>query len=798
MNLEILRPRRRLLYALLAFPAALARPVLAQTPSVSTDSIDAGWPRQFLSGTATFSVYQPQVDTWQGNRLDVRAAVAVQDTAAAEPAFGVIWLSARTDVDKTSRIVSLDNLQITKASFPTAPGSRGKWQATLQRLLPEGYRTIALDRLESDLTVGQEIQQASTQSLRNEPPRIIFSSTPAILVLIDSLPVLQPAGMGLQRVINTRPLLLKAGDTFYLHVFDGWMQASALSGPWAVAKSPPGPLASAMQAAVATNQVDLLEGAAADSTQPAPSLATGPVPVIYVSTQPAELVVTNGAPDYVPVQGTQLLYVQNTTGRVFKSIADNDTYVLVSGRWYRAPSTSGPWTFVPGKELPADYARIPDSSPMENVKASVPGTPQAQEAAIANSIPQTATVKRAGTTLDPIPTIDGGPEYRAIEGTTLRYVLNASVPIIETGPTAFYAVQNGVWFVASSVRGPWAVAASIPAEIYAIPRSAPLHYVTYVQVYDATPDVVYVGYTPGYYGTVLDPDGVVVYGTGYYYDPWIGDYWFGFPLTYGFGAGARWTPWTGWGYGYGFGWSWGAGIGMAWGGWGWGIDPWWGPSAWWWGPHFHGYNRGGYGGRGRGWGGTSGDVYARWGGAHVVNRAPLRAETWTGGGRGGRVGVAYNSHTGMLGTGQRVPVRNIYTYNRTSGQRGSQLGGRLASPQARPSRPVAQPRMAAPAQRSGGQTRPGGDIYAGSGGQVYRRSSVGGWQQQAGSNWQRAGAEPGLNREAQARAMGEQRTQGFRAVGGLQGGVGGMGGRQIVAGPRPSARARQSSPGRRR
>jgi hypothetical protein len=790
MKLEILRPRRRILYALLAFAGLFARPVLAQTPAASTDSIDAGWPRQFRSGTSTFSVYQPQVDSWKGNRLDVRAAVAVQDTAGAQPAFGVIWLSARTDVDKTNRIVSLEDLQITKASFPSAPGNRGQWQATLQRLLPDGYRTIALDRLESDLTVGQEIQQASTQPLRNEPPQIIFSTRPAILVPIDSQPVLRPAGRGLQRVINTRPLLLRDGGTFYLHVFDGWMQASALSGRWTVAESPPGALTEAMQAAVASNQVDLLEGAAADSTQPAPSLYKGPAPTIYVSTEPAELVVTNGAPDYVSIPGTQLLYVQNTTGRVFKSIADNDTYVLISGRWYRAPSASGPWTFVPGKALPVDFARIPDSSPMENVKASVPGTAEAREAVIANAIPQTATVKRAGTTLDPMPTIDGGPEYRPIEGTPLRYVLNASVPIIETGPREFYAVQNGVWFVANSVRGPWAVAASVPAEIYAIPRSSPLHYVTYVQVYDATPDVVYVGYTPGYYGTVLDPDGVVVYGTGYYYNPWIGDYWFGFPCTYGFGAGARWTPWTGWGYGYGFGWSWGLGIGMAWGGWGWGVDPWWGPSAWWWGPHFQGYDRGRYGGWGRGWGGTSGDVYARWGGAHVVNRAPRRAEAWTGGGRGGRLGVAYNSHTGMLGTGQRVPVRNIYSYNRTSidrgGQRSAQYGGRVASPQARPSRgitgggvrgaPVAQPRMGASAQHFGGFTGAGGDIYAGSGGQVYRRSSTGGWEQHAGNNWQHAGAQPSLNREVQARAMGEQRTQGFRSMGGFHGGFGGMGG----------------------
>ena len=797
MKTEIRWRMCRLLCAWIAFAGALARPVLAQTPAASSDSSDAGWPRQFLSGTTTFSVYQPQVDSWKGNQLAVRAAVSVQDTGAAEPAFGVIWLSARTEVDKTNRLVSLEDLQITKATFPSASANSAGWQATLQQLLPETCKTIALDRLEAELAVQQEIRQGSGQPLRNAPPRVMFSGVPAILVLIDGQPVLRPAGSGVQRVINTRPLLLENGGTFYLHVFDGWMQASVLTGHWEVVKSPPDVLASAMQAAVASNQVDLLDGAPADSTQPAPSLATGPAPAIYVSTEPAELVVTDGAPDYVPIDGTQLLYVQNTTGRVFKSVADNQTYVLISGRWYRSPSTEGPWTYVPAKELPADFAKIPDSSPMENVKASVPGTTQAQEAAIANSIPQTATVKRSGTTLDPVPTIDGDPELRPIEGTTLRYVLNASMPIIETGPEAFYAVQNGVWFVASSVRGPWAVAASVPAEIYAIPPSSPLYYVTFVQVYDATPDAVYVGYTPGYYGTVLDPDGIVVYGTGYYYAPWIGADWFGSPWTYGFGAGVRWTPWTGWGYGFGFGWSWGVGIGMAWGGWGWGPRPWWGPSAWWWGPHFHGSPRGGpWRGRG-GWAGTTGDVYARWDRARVVNRAPLRAEAWTGGLRGSRVGVAYNSHTGLLGTGQRASLRNIFTDNRTGVERGAQFGGRHGPAPAAPTRGIpglgrsptgsAAPRrppaavapsrpMSAQAPRVGGGARAGDDVYAAPGGDVFRRSPAGAWEQRAGTTWQHAGSTPpSLDREFQARSMGGQRAQSFRAMSGSRGGFGGGG-----------------------
>jgi hypothetical protein len=83
------------------------------------------------------------------------------------------------------------------------------------------------------------------------------------------------------------------------------------------------------------------------------------------------------------------------------------------------------------------------------------------------------------------------------------------------------------------------VAAAVPAVIYTIPPSSPLHYVTYVRIYGSTPTVVYVGYTPGYYGTVLSSDGVVVYGTGYYYPPYIGPYYYYPPpyYTYGYGAG---------------------------------------------------------------------------------------------------------------------------------------------------------------------------------------------------------------------------------------------------------------------
>ena len=80
-------------------------------------------------------------------------------------------------------------------------------------------------------------------------------------------------------------------------------------------------------------------------------------------------------------------------------------------------------------------------------------------------------------------------------------------------------------------------------------RSAVLYLALFV------PGYVYTGYTPGYLGTVVSDD-VVVYGTGYYYTPWVGTVWYGPPVTYGLGCGIGWTPWWGWGFSFGFGWSW--------------------------------------------------------------------------------------------------------------------------------------------------------------------------------------------------------------------------------------------------
>ena len=724
-------------------PAFLTAFVLASTLSASPAApagVDEAWPRHFSSGGTALTMYQPQLDGWDGRSLEAHAAVSVRPPDASESTFGVIWISARTNVDKENRLVDFDQIEFSRATFPSAPASESAYLDLFRRAVSKGSKPIALDRLEASLAILKEQRRGAALPLRNVPPRILFSHRPAILVSIDGPPAYRAVeGTSLGRVLNTRPLVLKdPSGARYLHLFDGWMTAPSLEGPWVAVPDPPSELGKALQRLAESGQpVDLLEGevpqassgaapgGASASAPTKPSLSREPVPSVFVATSPTELIVTDGEPNWVPVEGTRLLYIRNTTGNVFRDLSDQQTYVLISGRWYRGSSESGPWEYVSGKSLPADFASIPDDSPKENVKASVPGTAQAAEALIADEIPQTAKVDLRETKMTG-PEYDGEPELEPISGTPLQYVVNSSLPVILADDGKWYSVENGVWFVADSPRGPWAVARSVPPSIYSIPPDSPLHYVTYVRIYDASADSVEVGYTPGYTGSYIDDDGLIVYGTGYVYTPWIGNVWYGPPVTWGLGFGLAWTPWWGWGFDVGFGWGWGPG-------WVWGCipPPWWGPIGWGWGPGGWQWRDGGsrvprlVPWRAGGWNAARGGIYRRWGGAVTVSPRPAPAGQPGTRHPVGLYGRAYNSRTGALAAGQRAAVGNVYR---------------------------------APSGSAGN------DVYAGADGRVYRRDPRGNWQQVGPRDVRppdRQRVQP-LEREHGARVTGDQRSRAVR------------------------------------
>jgi hypothetical protein len=315
--------------------------------------------------------------------------------------------------------------------------------------------------------------------------------------LIDGTPKLQRNNdWNVDVVVNSPFTIIKNTDgNFYLYGGQHWYTAPSATGPYSYAgNNVPDNLVS-IQASIAKNAAS--NGNSNGSPQPGPGDAQGQatqttdneISNIVVSTTPAELIQSKGEPNFLPIDGTSLLYVKNSNNDIFMDVTSQQYFVLISGRWYKTKTlNSNSWQYVPADKLPADFAKIPEGSPKDNVLASVAGTDAAREAVLDAQIPQTAKVDRqtATTTVN----YDGAPEFRSIDGTRLQYAVNTSSTVLKY-KGQFYAVDNGVWFISDSPTGPWSVSTERPDEVDAIPPDYPVYNTKYVYVYDVTPDYVY-------------------------------------------------------------------------------------------------------------------------------------------------------------------------------------------------------------------------------------------------------------------------------------------------------------------
>jgi hypothetical protein len=528
--------------------------------TASAQQATFGWPRTVASDAETIQVYQPQVDSWEQGKLKAREAVIITQSQLNETLYGVVWLTARTTLNQDTREVTLYDIEVTDTSFPSGGEEESRYIDEAKKALSNWSFSIALDRLLADMAITQT--EANTQGavLNSNPPKIFVRENPAVLILVDGEPVMKKVNdTALMRVINSPAVIVldSATGNYYLQGDGYWMTAAKLSGPWTKAQNPPSSLAAVLAEEEQPGTSSNAQAATASNAAP---------PEVIVSTEPAELIQLNGEPQFSPIANTKLLYVTNTDSDVFMSMADQHYYVLLSGRWFSAAKLDGPWQYVPGSSLPQDFALIPPGHPKGPVLASIPGTAQARDAVAAAEVPQTATVDRRAATFTV--TYDGDPQFKPIEGTDMAYAANSPDDVIRV-EDKYYAVSDGVWFVADNPLGPWVACTFVPTDIYSIPPTSPVYPVTYVYVYDATPNYVYVGYLPGYFGAFIW-DGVVVYGTGYWYPCWALNFWYGWPWTWGFGW--EYTYW-GWGFRwrpiYGNPWYWHPGRHP-----GWGYGPW--------------------------------------------------------------------------------------------------------------------------------------------------------------------------------------------------------------------------------
>ncbi|HSE41631.1 MAG TPA: hypothetical protein VLH08_12790 [Acidobacteriota bacterium] len=645
-------------------------------PGSAKADVPIEWPKEIQHPKGKIMIYQPQIDEWPDYRtVKARSAVAFLPTGKDNPQLGIIEMQARTEVDFESRLVKLTRLQITGANFPGATKEKNaEALAELQKMLnSDNVRSIDLDRM----LVSLERAGVKNLELKNDPPKIYFSKKPAILVIFDGKPILSPIkDSELKFIVNTNwdVFYLEKDKTYFLRNDKTWLKAQNTNGPYSPADKLPD---SFKKLPMNDNWKDVL------LTIPPQKLKPENMPVIFISEEPAELIVLKGEPDYKPIPQTNLTWVQNTDSDLIFYPTDSNFYYLVSGRWFKTKNLeAGPWSFAT-PSLPEDFKKIPPDHAIGNIRASIPGTREAEEAIIQASIPQTAKINKK-TALPPNVTYAGDkPQFKPIEKTSLSRAENTAYDVIQVKPDQYYLCYEGVWFVGKSATGPWAVADKIPDEIYKIPPSDPAHNVTYVTIVedDSGDEWVTAAVTAGYFGTMI-ATGCVYWGTGWYYPPYYyygGYYPYYYPHYGSYGASAWYNPATG---------TFGRG--------GWAYGP---------------YGGVGYGARYN----PSTGTYARGAAAYGPYGARGYAEAYnprTGTSARTRQGSNYYSNWGSSA------VRRGDDWVKTGHYRG-QEGGAM--------------RYRTSDGNSGFVGRNGDDLYAGRDGNVYRRSDSG-WQ-----NWDNGG-----------------------------------------------------------
>ncbi|MBK9421446.1 MAG: hypothetical protein IPN44_10415 [Flavobacteriales bacterium] len=545
--------------------------VLFSLPARAQEAVDdpRDWPLVFTSNNDEVQVFKPQPETFDGATFTARAAVALKRPTDTEPVFGAIWGNGDLEVDRNNRMGKLTTFKVTDARFPgiTDMDELSGIKEMLSTEIPAHAAPIPIDWLVAAL----EEEKQSTASYDNTPPSIIYRDKPSILLFIDGKPIYEAvkdmptdndpvyakAAKDVDRVTNSPYLLVRPkGGNHWLYGSGLWYTSRDINGPWTYEKKAPSELEALAQ------RVDTTPVAMPGSV----------IPEVVVSNKPAVLVDVDGSPKMEPFKNTSLMYVTNTDDDLFLDIPTQEYYLLASGRWYATKDLkNGPWRFVASDALPADFAQVPEGSKKDGILAHVAGTDAAREAVRDASIPQTARVDRrtAAVTVS----YDGDPQFQQIAGTQVYSAVNASTTVLRINGS-YHVCDNAVWYEGNTPDGPWTVSTSVPSQVNDIPPSDPNYRVRYVYIYDSTPDAVFVGYTPGYVGSYVQY-GTVIYGTGYYYDPWP-NRWYPRPFTYGFNM--YYNPWYGWGFGPTWGYTW---FYPSWNYYGYnGYHPW-----SWWGPY---------------------------------------------------------------------------------------------------------------------------------------------------------------------------------------------------------------------
>jgi len=225
--------------------AALAAAFLFLLGTAALAGAQTTWPQEITDPEGTIVVYQPQPEKIAGNVLTGRAAMSFKLKGKTESTFGVFWFTSMIDSDEDSGTTLLRDIKVTKVRWPESKDAgEARFTKVVEAAAARSTLSVSTERLSASLA-SAEREQKSLAELKNDPPKIVFTSELAVLLLYDGDPKWSDVEKSpYERALNTPYLVVrdKSSKVCYLSSGKLWYSAKDPLGPWQSTTNPPADL----------------------------------------------------------------------------------------------------------------------------------------------------------------------------------------------------------------------------------------------------------------------------------------------------------------------------------------------------------------------------------------------------------------------------------------------------------------------------------------------------------------------------------------------------------------------------
>ena len=494
--------------------------------SLSAAGISGEWtyPEVRALDDGVLTIHSPQVISWQDYKQAELFVALEYVPAEGEELLATARLSGSTVVDMDARLVMLSGLTVEELTIADQEGDA--YVNRLQQSIREETHQLPLDIFLASLA-HDVLEVNEVEGLSTEPPTIYLKTKPTLLLFVNGDPVEQALeDTGLKIIANANWPVVKAetGEYFLLNKA-AWFESAKLEGPWKFAANAPEGIEKLGSRGQHVAMRVIEQSMVADGAD------------ILTVTKPSELIVVDGEIKLEEIPATEgLQFVSNTNSPLFR--LEDTWYYLAAGRWFEtADPISGDWRFQP--ELPDNFASIPTDHGMSYVLASVAGTLQARMAILEATMPVEKTLPNKSQLKAEV-TFDGEPQFETIGTTGIERAINTPFDVLRYHQN-YYLCFEGAWYQTDDAEGEWVLAFRVPDAIYNIPPESPAYSTTQVRVASITPSSVTYSSTSAYETSIYISHGVPVYGTGWYFAPYL--YWY--PQFSSYGYGSFYNPATG-------------------------------------------------------------------------------------------------------------------------------------------------------------------------------------------------------------------------------------------------------------